>query len=205
VVRAPLIRYHQAQNRMPNDPHPPSAPPPSKRTMSTERNFFHDLVDDLALRIEWLEQVIDSVPDSGALAQLRGWAKAMGELHTAIVHVQARLSDARFARLFVIEGPLAAFLSRLFAWCEEMTADFEALAVKLRRNEPVLAVFGHHAVNESFAHFQELGATLRTSLEVARPSTPEAQAAWSTFDADFEELLWATEWLHMSLASKPGT
>lgn len=180
-------------------------PPSSRRTLSTERNFFRDLVSDLAVRLEWLEQVIEGVPDSGALTQLKGWAKALGELHTAIVHVQARLEDARFARLFVIEGPLAAFLSRLFAWCEEMTEDFEALAGKLRRNEPVLAVFSHHTVNESFAHFQELGDTLRRALAENRPATPEAQAAWSTFDADFEELFWATEWLHMSLASKPGS
>jgi len=172
-----------------------SAPPPSKRTMSTETSFFGDLVDDLALRTEWLEQVIASVPDSGALTQLRGWAKALGELHTAIVHVQARIPDPRFSRLFVIEGPLAAYLSRLFAWCEEMTVDFEALAVKLRRNEPVLAVFSHHRVSD---------AALRSSLAESRPATPEAQAAWSTFDADFEELIWATEWLHMSLAGTPG-
>jgi hypothetical protein len=179
-------------------------PPPSRRTLSTETNFFRDLVDDLTLRIEWLEQVIESVPDSGALVQLRGWAKAIRELHTAIVHVQARLPDPNFSRLFAIDGALAAYLSRLFAWCEEITADFEALAVRLRRNEPVLAVFAHRAVNESFAHFQELGAALLSSLNEVRPKTPEAQAAWRTFDSDFEELLWATEWLHMSLASKPG-
>jgi hypothetical protein len=35
--------------------------------------------------------------------------------------------------------------------------------------------------------------------------TPESQAAWKTFDADFEELLWATEWMHMSLARTPGS
>ena len=159
------------------------APPSSKRTLSTETNFFRDLVDDLTLRIEWLEQVIESVPDSGALAHLRGWAKAIRELHTAIVHVQARLPDPNFSRLFAIDG---------------------ALAVKLRRNEPVLALFSHRAVNESFAHFQQLGAALRASLADSRPKTPEAQAAWGTFDTDFEELLWATEWLHMSLASEPG-
>lgn len=179
-------------------------PPPSRRTLSTERNFFRDLVDDLTLRVEWLEQVIESVPESGALAQLKGWHKALRELHTSMVHVQAHLGDPRFAQLFAIEGPLAAFLSRLFAWCEEMTTDFEALAVKLRKNQPVLAVFSHRKVNESFEHFQKLGDRLRESLATSRPMTPDAQAAWQTFDADFEELLWATEWLHMSLASKPG-
>jgi hypothetical protein len=185
---------------------PPSIPPPppSKRTLSTERNFFRDLVEDLTLRVEWLEQVIESVPDSGALTQLRGWAKALRELHTSIAHVQAHLADPRFARLFAIEGPLAAFLSRLFAWCEEITKDFEALAVKLRNGQPVLAVFSHHAVNDSFEHFLELAEALRRSIAEWRPQTPDTQAAWQTFDADFEELLWATEWLHMSLASEPG-
>ncbi len=180
-------------------------PPSSKRTMSTEHNFFRDLVDDLTVRIEWLEQVIDSVPDSGALTQLRGWSKALRELHTSIVHVQNHLDDPRFARLFAIEGALAAFLSRLFAWCEEISADFEAVAVKLRKGEPVLALFSHRAVNDSFAHFQKLGEALREELATSRPTTAEAQAAWRTFDSDFEELLWATEWLHMSLASQPGS
>lgn len=197
-MRAFPLRRHA----MPASDIPP--PPASKRTLSTERNFFRDLVDDLTLRVEWLEQVIESVPESGALAQLKGWHKAMRELHTSMVHVQAHLGDPRFAKLFAIEGPLAAFLSRLFAWCEEITTDFEALAVKLRKGEPVLALFSHRKVNDSFGQFQELGDRLRDSLLIARPKTPDAREAWQTFDADFEELLWATEWMHMSLASKPG-
>jgi hypothetical protein len=187
-----------------SDPRLIPAPPSSRRTLSTERNFFLDLVDDLAVRLEWLEQVIDSVPDSGALGQLRGWAKAMRDLHRSITHVQAHLGDPRFARLFVIDGPLAAFLSRLFAWCDEITVDFEALAVKLRKGEPVLAVFSHKVVSDSYAHFQELEAALRTSLAALRPTLPDVQTAWQTFDADFEEMLWATEWIHMSLANRPG-
>jgi hypothetical protein len=186
---------------------PPSLIPPapvSKRTMSTERHFFRDLLDDLTVRVEWLEQVIESVPDSEARGELKGWAKAMGDLHSATKQMQAHLADPHFAKLFAIEGPLAAFLSRLYAWCEEISADFEAVAVKLRRGDPVLAVFSHQRVNQSFGEFEVLGATLRKSLVDHRPATPAAQAAWSTFDADFEELLWATEWLHMSLARKPG-
>jgi hypothetical protein len=190
---------------MPESNRPIAAPPPSKRTLSTERSFFRDLVEDLTVRIEWLEQVLESVPDSGALTQLRGWARTLRELHTSIAHVQAHLADPRFARLFAIEGPLAAYLSRLFAWCEEITKDFEALAVKLRRGQPVLAIFSHRVVNDSFEHFQDLGESLRSSIAESRPQIPDAQAAWQTFDADFEELLWATEWLHMSLASKPGS
>ena len=47
------------------------------RTPPTEATFFRDLFGDLTLRIEWLEQVIDGVPDSGASTHLRGWAKAL--------------------------------------------------------------------------------------------------------------------------------
>jgi hypothetical protein len=189
----------------PSDPRSIPPPPSSRRTPPTEATFYLDLFADLALRIEWLEQVIDSVPDSGASAQLRGWAKALRELHEAIDHLQAHLNDKRFAALFALDAPLAAFLSRLYAWCEEISEDFEQLAVKLRRNEPVLGLFSHKRVNDSFSHFQELSESLRESLAGSRPMTPDAQAAWRTFDADFEELLWATEWMHMSLASRPGS
>ncbi len=189
----------------PSDPRMIPPPPSSRRTPPTEATFFRDLFGDLTLRIEWLEQVIDGVPDSGASTQLRGWAKALRDLHRALDHVQAHLFDKSFARLFDLDAPLAAFLSRLYAWCEEISEDFEELAGKLRRSEPVLALFSHKAVNDSFAHFQELSEALRESLAESRPMTAQTQAAWKTFDADFEELLWATEWLHMSLATKPGT
>lgn len=185
---------------------PPFIPPApsSQRPPSVERDFFADLLEDLTIRVEWLGQVIESVPDSGALAQLRGWAKALGELHQALGHVQQHQRDPRFKKLFALEGPLAAYISRLYAWCGEISHDFEALAVKLRRNEPVLAVFSHHAVNKSFAEFQELGAALRESMADSRRTDPVAVASWATFDRDFEELLWATEWMHMSLAKRPG-
>jgi hypothetical protein len=162
------------------------------------------MLEDLTIRVEWLEQVIDSVPDSGALGQLRGWAQALKELHRALEHMNQHQRDLRFKKLFALEGPLAAFISRLYAWCGEISTDFEALAVKLRRNEPVLVVFSHHRVNESFADFQKLGAALRESLVDSRRMDPEAVASWATFDTDFEELLWATEWMHMSLANRPG-
>ena len=91
----------------------------------------------------------------------------MGDLHKAIVHVQEHLGDSRFAKLFSLEGPLAAFLSRLYAWCEEVTIDFEAVAVRLRRGEPVLALFARRSVNASFKEFHELSEALR---EIATPS-----------------------------------
>ena len=185
---------------------PRSIPPPpsSRRTPPTEASFYRDLFADLTLRIEWLEQVIVGLPESGAAAQLQGWAKALKDLHEAVDHVQAHLYDKSFARLFALDAPLAAFLSRLYAWTEEISVDFEAVAVKLRQGQPVLALFAHKAVNASFAHFQQLSEALRESLVESRPGTPQTQAAWKTFDADFEELLWATEWLHMSMASQPG-
>jgi hypothetical protein len=189
---------------------PVSIPPPpsSKRTLPSEETFFHDLLSDLHIQIDWLEQVVATVEEpaasSTAIEQVRGWAKALRDLHGSIAKVQAHLDDPRFAALFDFDGPLAAFLSRLFGWCEEVTKDFEALAVKLRKNEPVLAVFEQRKVNKSFSEFEILSQRLRESLAVSRPMTPDAQAAWKTFDADFEELLWATEWLHLSLAKAPG-
>jgi hypothetical protein len=185
------------------------APPPSRRTPAGGANYFGDLLLDLAVRIEWLEQVLDSVPEpqasSGASAMLRGWAKALDELESAIVHFQEHLGDRRFARLFALGAPLAAYLGQLYSWCEEITIDFEALAVKLRRREPVLVLFPQKAVNDSFRRFQALSQPLRESFVQSRPTSSESQAAWSTFDSDLEELLWATEWMHMSLAKSPGT
>lgn len=189
---------------------PVSVPPPpsSKRTLPSEKTFFWDLLSDLSVQIEWLEQVIAGVKEpaasSTAIEQVRGWANALRDLHGSIDRVQAHIDDPRFAKLFAFDGPLAAFLSRLFAWCEEISKDFEQTAVKLRRNEPVLAVFQQRAVNESLAEFQQLSQRLRESLVASRPMTPESVAAWKTFDSDFEELLWATEWLHLSLSKTPG-
>jgi hypothetical protein len=184
-------------------------PPPSRRTPPSGRTYFCDLLVDLATRIEWLEQVLDGVPEpqasSDAQGQLRGWTKALHELHHAIVQVQEHLDDIRFARLFGLDAPLAAFLSRLYAWCEEISTDFESLAVKLRKKQPVTALFSHRAVSDSYKRFQELAEALREAVAESRPMTPESQAAWTTFDTDFEELLWATEWMHMSLARRPGT
>jgi hypothetical protein len=53
-------------------------------------------------------------------------------------------------------------------------------------------------------HGASLTDALGGALAESRPMTADALAAWKAFNADFEELLWATEWLHMSLAAKPG-
>jgi hypothetical protein len=188
-----------------SDPRLIPPPPSSRRTPPSEATFFRDLFSDLSLHIEWLEQVIEVLPESGASSNLRGWAKALRDLHHALEHVQVHLDDKRFGLLFQLDAPLAAFLSRLYAWCEEISQDFEVLANKLKRDEPVVGVFSHKAVNDSYAQFQRLSEALRESLAESRPMTPETQAAWKTFDSDFEELLWATEWLHLSLAAQPGS
>ncbi|HEY8090120.1 MAG TPA: hypothetical protein VIF09_19800 [Polyangiaceae bacterium] len=206
MVRGAPIRYAGLSQPMDSsDPRSIPPPPSSRRTPPTEASFYRDLFSDLTLRIEWLEQVIESVPESHAAEQLKGWAKALKDLHRGIDHVQAHLFDRSFARLFDLDAPLAAFLSRLYAWMEEMSAEFEALAIRLRQGEPVLALFSHKQVNASFAEFQRLSEALRESLAESRPMTPDTQAAWKTFDQDFEELLWSTEWLHMSLAAQPGS
>src|SRR5262249_42485455 len=132
-------------------------PPSSRRTPPTEASYYQDLFADLTLRIEWLEQVIGGVPERDAsheaLAQLRGWSKALHDLHHAVGNVQAHLFDKRFAALFAPQAPLAAFLARLYAWTEEISGVFETLAVKLRRQEPVSLIFSQRSVNASYAEF----------------------------------------------------
>jgi len=186
------------------------APPPSSRRIpeSAGSTFFHDSLHDLAVQNEWLEQVLDGVPEpqasSDACAMLRGWAKTLAQLQASVAHFQQHARDKRFARLFAAGAPLTAYLARLYAWCAQLTVDFEAVAAKLRRNEPILGLLRQKDVNDSFAIFQELGEPLRESFVESRPMTLESQAAWRGFDEDLEELIWATEWMHMNLARSPG-
>ena len=185
-------------------------PPPSsrRRLPATETTFFEDLFLDLSLRIEWLGQVLDSVPErdtaTAALATLRGYTKALKELAKALEFLQSHAKDVRFAALFSLDGALAAYISRLYAWCEEITADFENVAVGLRKQEPVWAVFSHRAVAGSYEHFETLGASLRKELARARTSSNVDAKDWAQFDSHLEELFWATEWLHLGMAKRPG-
>ena len=183
-------------------------PPPLRSGPPSGRSYFSELLHGLAVQIEWLEQVLDGVPEpqasSDASAMLRGWTKALAELQGVIAHFQAHLHDKRFAPLFAVGAPLASYVARLYAWCEQLIVDFEGLAVKLRRNEPLLGLLLQQDVNDSFQRFQELGEPLRESFVQSRPMTPESQAAWRTFDEDLEALIWATEWMHMNLARSPG-
>ena len=185
------------------------APPSSRRIPDSGARYFRDSLHDLAVGTEWLEQVLDGVPEphasSDVCAMLRGWAKTLAELQAAAAHFQQHLHDKRFAWLFATGAPLAAYLTRVYTWCAELTADFEAVAVKLRRNEPILGLLRQKDVNDSFALFQALGEPLRESFAQSRPMTLESQAAWRALDEDLEELIWATEWMHMNLARSPGS
>lgn len=175
---------------------------------ATEATFFEDLFLDLTLRIEWLTQVLDSVPErdaaQAALATLRGFAKALTDLGKALENVQSHAKEARFAELFSFDGALAAYLSRLYAWSEEIASEFEALAVGLRKQQPVW-MLSHKKVDASFAHFYALSEALRKELARLRPAVASDAAPWAPFDAHLDELLWATEWLHLSMAKRPGT
>lgn len=186
----------------------PPAPPSHAASLpkgSGEADFWAGLFLDLTVRVEWLEQALDAVPSSDtsalALVRLRSYAQALDELHKALQRVQAHRADPRHKPLFSLDGPLAGYLSRLYAWCEEIGEDFERMAVALRRHEPTTMVFSHRAVNSSYAHFEELVAAIRRVNDGSRGASP---AEHKDLDEHLEELIWATEWVHMTLARRPG-
>jgi len=189
----------------------PPAPRSAARLQitSTESDFWAELFVDLGLRVEWLGQALDAVPkedaSAAALVRLRSYAHALDELHHALARVQACRVEPHLKPLFSLEGTLAGYLSRLYGWCEEIGNDFERMAVALRRRQPTSIVFSHHAVNESYAHFDELTSALRHTNDVARElHADKDQQSWRAFEERVEELIWATDWVHMTLARRPG-
>jgi hypothetical protein len=176
---------------------------------SGESDFWSGLFDDLSVRVEWLEQALDGVPkndtSAAALVRMRSYQHALHELRVAIQHAQAHRGDPRLKPLFTLEGPLAGYLSRLYGWCHEIGTDFERMAAALRRREPTTTVFSHKAVNDSYAHFESIVAAMRTQIEVASHLHAKGdEARWRAFDECLEELIWAAEWVHMTLARPPG-
>jgi hypothetical protein len=184
-------------------PHPPS---PASSPRSGEADFWAGLFVDLTVRVEWLTQALDSVPkedaSAAALVRVRAYTRALQELHGALDRVHAHRADPQLKPLFSLDGALAGFLSRLFSWCEELGEDFERMAVAMRRNLPTSTVFSHQAVNKSYAHFDALIAAVRRANERVHGG-PNGQSR-GAFDQSLEELIWATEWLHMTLARRPG-
>lgn len=173
--------------------------PRGNQNPSAETDFWAGLFVDLNIRVEWLSQALDAVPKEGAsasaLVRLRSYAKALVELKEAIAKVQQHRAEPTLKPLFSLEGPLAGYLSRLYAWCDEIGDDFERLAGALRREEPAQVVFSHKAVNESYARFAQLIEALRRV---------EYPAIAKELEEHIEELIWATEWVHMTLARRPG-
>jgi hypothetical protein len=184
-------------------PPPPSRPSRPTRTISAETDFWAGLFVDLTVSIEWLGQALDAIPkddtSAEAVVRLRAYSRALEELRPALARVQAQRADPELKSLFDLGGPLAGFLSRLYAWCGEIGDDFERMAVALRRSEPTHIVFSHKAVNESYAQFDALFGAIRRAHE-ATPVAGGNQA----FDERLEELIWATEWVHLALARSPG-
>jgi hypothetical protein len=191
----------------------PPPPPPSSsallRIPSTESDFWAGLFLDLHVRVEWLEQSLDAVPREDAsaagLVRLRSYARALADLQQALARVQAHRSDPHLKSLFSLEGPLAGYLSRLYAWCEGIGSDFERMAVALRRREPTSVVFSHRAVDDSYGQFAKLIVSMREANEVARELRgAKSEQGWRAFEEHVEELIWATEWVHMTLVRRPG-
>jgi len=185
----------------------PPAPPPSSpsRGRSAENDFWAGLFVDLSVRIEWLEQALDAVPredaSAEALVRLRAYSRAVTDLLKSLGKVQGYRQDPRLKPLFVLDGPLAGFLSRLYGWCEEIGNDFERMAVALRKRQPTSVVFSHKSVNKSYADFNALMSAMRRTNEAWRANDGEM---WPAFEESLEELIWATEWVHMALARPPG-
>jgi len=179
------------------------------RIPSGETDFWAGLFLDLSVRVEWLAQALDAVPkedaSAGALVRLGSYARALQDLHGSLARVQAHRRDPHLKPLFSLDGPLAGYLSRLYAWCEEIGDDFERMAVALRRREPTSTVFSHRAVNDSYAQFSALFEAMRRANDAAHAMHgTQDQSAWRTFDEHLEELIWSTEWVHMTLARRPG-
>lgn len=190
-------------------PPPPSSSSALLRTPSTESDFWAGLFLDLRVRVEWLEQSLDAVPredaSAASLVRLRSYARALADLQQALARVQAHRSDPQLKSLFSLEGPLAGYLSRLYAWCEGIGTDFELMAVALRRREATSVVFSHRAVNDSYGQFAKLIASMREANEVARELRgAKSEQEWRAFEERVEELIWATEWVHMTLVRRPG-
>jgi hypothetical protein len=188
-------------------PPPPSSP--TRRLTSGEADFWAGLFVDLSVRVEWLSQSLDAVPkedaSAAALVRLRTYARALHELRETLERVHTHRANPTLKPLFSLDGALAGFLSRLYGWCDEIGNDFERMAVSMRRRLPTSTVFSHKAVNTSYAQFEKHFAAVRHANGVAHElHGAKDPTLWRAFDESLEELIWATEWVHMTLARRPG-
>ncbi len=70
---------------------------------------------------------------------------------------------------------------------------------------PTSIVFSHEAVDESYAQFDVMFTAMRRADESARALHGRKDPQkWRGFTENIEELIWATEWVHLALARRPG-
>jgi hypothetical protein len=174
-----------------------------------EAAFLEDLVVDVERRGAGLRDDVDALPDpqvfSGVASQVRIWLDAVEDLGDAARAVLQRVRDPDLARLFALDGALATLLSRAQVWCAETGLGLGRVVARLRRCEPVLCVGPYPGLDASLVSFVEVGDQIRraVALEGAVLGAGGALDGWPAFDREVELLLWATEWLHLSLASEP--
>jgi hypothetical protein len=167
---------------------------------------------DFALRLQWIGQAIDGIPESprnaaaiGTLCTyLRDLTDVRDAADRALASAKLSLDDADVAPLLAPEGALITYLSGLYEWCEQLVATFEALAGGLRREEPIWPIFQYRLINRSFARFEDLTSEIQASVRrllSTHASNPESLRA---LDHRIEELFWAATWLHVSLTRRFG-
>ena len=169
--------------------------------------------EDLALKLQWISQAVDGIPESPrnapAIGSLRMYLRDLSDVRDAASRAlaAAKLSadDADVsASLLAPDAALVAYLSGLYEWCEQLVATFEDLAGGLRREEPIWPIFQYRLINRSFARFEDLTSAIQESVRrllSIHASHPETLHA---LDHRIEELFWAATWLHVSLTRRFG-
>jgi hypothetical protein len=179
-----------------------AAQPPLLRA---EAALLDECIASLGERIARLERRLDDIPEPaaslGAAARLRLWLSGIHDVYVASARLREYLHDYRCAPFFQLDGPLTTVVRAIFAWCDHVASEIEEFSRKLRRRVPVLALFPEAAVSLSLVRIERTADHARAALRAAPPSV---QPLACKLEADFDELLWATEWLHLSLGKKPG-
>lgn len=168
--------------------------------------------EDLALRLQWIGQAIDGIPqfprNAPAIGTLRTYLRDLSDVRDAASRAlgaaKLSLDDADVASLLAPDAALVAYLSGLYEWCEELVGTFEELAGGLRRDEPIWPIFQYRLINRSFARFEDLTSEIQGSVHrllSIHASHPETLRA---LDHRIEELFWAATWLHVSLTRRFG-
>lgn len=169
--------------------------------------------EDLALKLQWIGQAVDGIPESPrtapAIGTLRTYLRDLSDVRDAasraLAAAKLSLDDADVgAPLLAPDAALVEYLSGLYEWCEQLVGTFEDLAGGLRREEPIWPIIQYRHINRSFSRFEDLTSAIQESvrrllsLHASRPQTLRA------LDHSMEELFWAATWLHVSLTRRFG-